>query len=87
MDVIKTLAYAGLGLAQQANDKMKNQFDELVEKGKKFDSEGNNYVGDFFKTVDSSKEDFESTWNKNKENTLPQIQIKHNTDIKDKIKK
>ena len=35
MDTIKTLAYAGLGLAVQTNEKVKNQFNELVELGKK----------------------------------------------------
>ena len=65
--MIKTLAYAGLGLAQEANDKMKDRFDQLVEEGKKVDSEGKNYVGDFFKTIDSTKDDFEASWDKNKE--------------------
>ena len=54
MDTIKTLAYAGLGLAKQTNDKLKIQFDELVEAGKKADTEGKNLVGDFFKTIDST---------------------------------
>tara|TARA_B110000438_G_C15677920_1_gene591052 strand:+ start:294 stop:632 length:339 start_codon:yes stop_codon:yes gene_type:complete len=66
MDLIKTLAYAGLGLAKQTNDKMKTQFDELVEEGKKADVKGKNLVGDFFKTVDSTREDFESQLSKNK---------------------
>ena len=35
MDLIKTLAYAGLGLAEQTNEKMKKQFEEFVEMGKK----------------------------------------------------
>ena len=35
MDTIKTLAYAGLGLAVQTNEKVKNQFNELVELGNK----------------------------------------------------
>ena len=35
MDNIKTLAYAGLGLAIQTNDKVKAQFNDLVELGKK----------------------------------------------------
>ena len=60
MDLIKTLAYAGLGLAKQTNDKMKTQFDEFVEVGKKSDIEGKNLVGDFFKTVDTTREEFES---------------------------
>ncbi|MAP01892.1 MAG: hypothetical protein CMD01_03640 [Flavobacteriales bacterium] len=66
MDLIKTLAYAGLGLAKQTNDKMKTQFDELVEVGKKADTEGKNLVGDFFKTVDSTKEELEIQISKGK---------------------
>lgn len=66
MNIIETLAYAGLGLASEASDKAKAKFDELVEAGKKADSEGKNYVGDFFKTIDSTKEDVEAQWEKNK---------------------
>ena len=66
MDTIKTLAYAGLGLAVQTNEKVKNQFNELVELGKKSDLEGKNIVGDFFKTVDTAKEDLEGQIEKNK---------------------
>ena len=76
MDLIKTLAYAGLGLAKQTNDKVKLQFDELVEAGKKADTEGKNIVGDFFKTLDSTKEDIENQIAKNKakiEETFPFI--------------
>lgn len=58
--MIKTLAYAGLGLASEANDKIKERFDELVEAGKEKDLEGKNLIGDFFKTVEASKEDFEA---------------------------
>jgi len=59
-NMIKTLAYAGLGLATEANDKLKERFDELVEAGKEKDSSGKNLISDFFKTVESSKEDFET---------------------------
>ena len=45
---IKTLAYAGLGLASEANDKFKERFDELVEAGKEKDSSGKNLISDFF---------------------------------------
>jgi polyhydroxyalkanoate synthesis regulator phasin len=72
--MIETLAYAGLGLAAEANDKAKAKFNELVEAGKKFDGEGKNYVGDFFKTVDSTKDDFKTQFNQGKEKleeTLP----------------
>lgn len=66
MNIIETLAYAGLGLAAEANEKAKAKFEELVEAGRKFDSEGKNYVGDFFKTMESTKEDFKSEFEKNK---------------------
>jgi len=66
MNIIETLAYAGLGMASEASDKAKAKFDELVETGKKVDSEGKNYVGDFFKTIDSTKDDVEAQFEKNK---------------------
>lgn len=66
MNIIETLAYAGLGLAAEAKENAKSKFDELVEAGKKADTEGKNYVGDFFKTVDSTREDFKSEFEKNK---------------------
>ena len=66
MDTIKTLTYAGLGLAMQTNEKVKTQFNELVELGKKTDLEGKNIVGDFFKTIDTAKEDIESQIERNK---------------------
>ncbi|MFT5601310.1 MAG: polyhydroxyalkanoate synthesis regulator phasin [Flavobacteriales bacterium] len=67
MNIIETLAYAGLGLAAEASDKAKSKFDELVETGKKHDAEGKNYVGDFFKTAESTKDDLSSQFNKGKE--------------------
>ena len=67
MNIIETLAYAGLGMASEASDKAKAKFDELVETGKKVDSDGKNYVGDFFKTVDSTKDDIQAQFDKNKE--------------------
>ena len=35
MDLIKTLAYAGLGLTADSNEKLKAKFEALVEAGKK----------------------------------------------------
>lgn len=67
MNIIETLAYAGLGMASEASDKAKAKFDELVETGKKVDNDGKNYVGDFFKTVDSTKDDVQAQFDKNKE--------------------
>ena len=66
METLKTLKYAGLGLAMQTNEKIKAEFNDLVEVGKKTDLEGKNIVGDFFKTVESTKDDFENKMEKNK---------------------
>jgi polyhydroxyalkanoate synthesis regulator phasin len=66
METLKTLTYAGLGLAMQTNEKIKAEFNDLVEAGKKTDLEGKNIVGDFFKTVESTKDDFENKMEKNK---------------------
>jgi polyhydroxyalkanoate synthesis regulator phasin len=66
METLKTLTYAGLGLAMQTNEKIKAEFNELVEVGKKSDVEGKNIVGDFFKTVESTKDTIENKIEKNK---------------------
>ena len=55
----KNMAYAGLGLVMQTNEKVKNQFNELIELEKnRFGRK--NVVGDIFKTIDTAKEDIES---------------------------
>ena len=56
MENIKNVMYAGLGLAKQTNDQVKDKFDTLVEKGKKADVEGKNVVGDLFKIIDEGKD-------------------------------
>lgn len=66
METLKTLTYAGLGLVMQTNEKIKAEFNELVEVGKKSDLEGKNIVGDFFKTVESTKDTIENKIEKNK---------------------
>ena len=66
METLKTLTYAGLGLAMQTNEKIKAEFNELVEVGKKSDLEEKNIVGDFFKTVESTKDTIENKIEKNK---------------------
>ena len=45
METLKTLTYAGLGLAMQTNEKIKAEFNDLVEVGKKTDLEGKKLSG------------------------------------------
>lgn len=75
MDLIKTLAYAGLGLTADSNEKLKEKFDALVEAGKKADGEGKNIIGDFFKTMDATKEDIEANFDKNKDKLMEQFPV------------
>ena len=56
MENLNNVMYAGLGLAKQTNDQVKDKFDTLVEKGKKADVEGKNVVGDLFKIIDEGKD-------------------------------
>jgi polyhydroxyalkanoate synthesis regulator phasin len=56
MKTLKNIMYAGLGLMHQADDKLKGQFNMLVDKGKKIDKKGNNLVKEYFKIIDVIKE-------------------------------
>jgi len=50
MDLLKNLAYAGLGLLESTDSKIKEQFAELVKKGKEAD-EKEMWISDFFKAA------------------------------------
>jgi polyhydroxyalkanoate synthesis regulator phasin len=52
MESLKNVMYAGLGLIQHTDEKLKEQFDALVIKGKKIDEEGKNLVNNYFKTIE-----------------------------------
>ena len=56
METLKNVMYAGIGSAHHTEDKMKEKFNVLVEKGKEVDAEGKNIVGDLLKTLDELKE-------------------------------
>tara|TARA_R110000824_G_scaffold120384_2_gene275713 strand:+ start:403 stop:837 length:435 start_codon:yes stop_codon:yes gene_type:complete len=55
MDTLKNVMYAGLGLAKHTDDKLREQFDALVVKGKKVDEEGKNLVNNYFNLVEDLK--------------------------------
>ncbi len=52
---IKKMAYAGIGLANVADKKIKDNFNECVKEGMLFDSEGKDLVNNAFKTIESIK--------------------------------
>ena len=51
MEKLKDVLYAGLGLAQQSSDAVKEKFEECVKLGKIADENGKNYVNDFVKSL------------------------------------
>ena len=55
MNTLKTVMYAGLGLAKHTDDKVREQFDSLVAKGKQADKDGKNLVNNYFNLVEDLK--------------------------------
>ena len=55
MNTLKNVMYAGLGLAKHTDDKLREQFDALVVKGKQVDEEGKNLVNNYFNLVEDLK--------------------------------
>lgn len=60
MESLKNIIYAGVGLATMTSDKLKETINDLVERGKISDTEGKRIIDDFFKTTESTKEEFET---------------------------
>ena len=56
MEALKTLMYAGIGLAKQTETQVKESFDSLVAKGKRLDESGLYVVRDLFKALDENKD-------------------------------
>tara|TARA_A100001037_G_scaffold227637_1_gene205617 strand:+ start:2326 stop:2580 length:255 start_codon:yes stop_codon:yes gene_type:complete len=52
MEILKNLAYAGLGLLESTDSKLKEQFMELIKKGKESDQSGKYLIEDFFKGIE-----------------------------------
>jgi len=55
MDNLKNALYAGLGLAKQTEDQVKEKFDLLVAKGKRVDTEGKHLISDLFEALTEVK--------------------------------
>lgn len=60
MELLKNFIYAGVGLASLTADKVKETVEDLVEKGKISDTEGKKIIDDFFKSTESTKDEFET---------------------------
>ena len=60
MEILKNIAYAGVGLATVTSEKVKETINDLVEKGMISDTEGKKIIEDFFVSTDKKREEFES---------------------------
>lgn len=55
MNLIKNVMYAGIGLAEKTKGKLSVQFDEWVERGKKFDQDNHNLVKNYLQIFEDLK--------------------------------
>lgn len=87
MDLLKNIVYAGVGLAANTSDKVKETIDELVEKGKISDTEGRKIVDDFFKNTSEKREEFEAKIKELKEGVTSRFDFlkKEGEELKDKV--
>ena len=60
MEILKNIAYAGVGLASLTSEKVKETINELVEKGMISDTEGKKIVDEFFNSTEKKREEFEN---------------------------
>ena len=62
-ETLKNFLYAGVGLTNEATDKFKKSFDELVQKGKVSDTEAKKFVDEFISKTTTTKTEFDSKFN------------------------
>jgi polyhydroxyalkanoate synthesis regulator phasin len=58
-DLFKKLLYTGVGLATSSSEKVKQEIDTLVERGKLSEEEGKKVVDDVVRNFEVKKEEFE----------------------------
>lgn len=87
MEKLKNVLYAGLGLAQQNSEAVKEKFEECVKIGKEADENGKNYVNDFVKTLQESGEKLGDNYNNQLEKVeafIESLKIKNGEQKKEK---
>ena len=74
MNTLKNVMYAGMGLAKHTDDKIKEQFDALVAKGKMVDKEGKNLVKGYFDIVEDLKKEADEKLTKSLNSNLDKVE-------------
>jgi len=74
MNTLKNVMYAGMGLAKHTDDKIKEQFDALVAKGKMVDKEGKNLVKGYFDIVEDLKKEADEKLTKSLNSNIDKVE-------------
>jgi len=82
-DSLKKLVYAGVGFAAQATEKLEKSIEDLVNKGKIEEEEGEKIVSEFISKSEKRKEDLEAKIKTTTEDVLSKFKLPILSEIKD----
>ena len=82
-ELLKSIAYTGIGAAFLTKDKIEELKDDLVEQGKISQDEGKQFVDELVKKTDSMKDSLDLKISKIVEEKIKQLDIVTNDDFAD----
>lgn len=82
-DLLKSIAYTGIGAAFLTKDKIEELKDDLMEQGKISQDEGKQFVDELVKKTDSIKDSLDLKISKIVEEKIKQLDIVTNDDFAD----
>ncbi len=82
-ELLKSIAYTGIGAAFLTKDKIEELKDDLVEQGKISQDEGKQFVDELVKKTDSIKDSLDLKISKIVEEKIKQLDIVTNDDFAD----
>ncbi len=82
-ELLKNIAYTGIGAAFLTKDKIEELKDDLVEQGKISQDEGKQFVDELVKKTDSMKDSLDLKISKIVEEKIKQLDIVTNDDFAD----
>jgi len=82
-ELLKSIAYTGIGAAFLTKDKIEELKDDLVERGKISQDEGKQFVDELVKKTDSIKDSLDLKISKIVEEKIKQLDIVTNDDFAD----
>jgi polyhydroxyalkanoate synthesis regulator phasin len=74
MNSLKDVMYAGLGLIKHTDEKLTEQFDALVAKGKQVDVDGKNLVDNYFKIIEDLKSEADKKFSEKLNSNIDKVE-------------